>query len=65
MLSWIFILCLIISIAISVPIAVTISKKINPISRSLADVCRTLIIWLFGIIITVTIGDRTNKDYQI
>jgi hypothetical protein len=65
MLSWIFVLCLIVSISISVPIAVTISKKINPISRSLADVCRTLLIWLFGIFITITVGDNTNKDYQI
>lgn len=52
MLVWIFMICLIISISISVPIAVTISKRINPLSRSLADVCRTLIIWAVGIVIT-------------
>jgi hypothetical protein len=56
MLVWIFGICLIISISISVPIAVTISKLINPLSRSLADVCRTLIIWAVGILITTTIG---------
>jgi hypothetical protein len=43
---------LVLSIAISVPIAVTVSKLISPVSRSLADVCRTVFIWLFGIIIT-------------
>lgn len=47
---------LIISIGISVPIAVTVSKVISPVSRSLADVCRTVFIWLFGIAITLTIG---------
>jgi hypothetical protein len=64
MLVWIFVLCLIFSISLSVPIAVTISKRINPLSRSLADVCRTLIIWAVGIVITLTIGD-TNTAYNI
>lgn len=48
---------LILSIAISVPIAVTVSKLISPVSRSLADVCRTIIIWMFGIVVTLTLGD--------
>lgn len=61
-LALIFVLCLIISISVSVPIAVTISKRINPLSRSLADVCRTLIIWAVGIFITLTIG-QNNKAY--
>lgn len=47
---------LILSIAISVPIAVTVSKKISPVSRTLADVCRTVIIWIFGIALTLTYG---------
>jgi hypothetical protein len=64
MLVWIFIVCLILSISVSVPIAVTISKRINPLSRSLADVCRTLIIWAVGIVITVTIGEN-NKSYKL
>lgn len=64
MLVWIFVVCLIISISISVPIAVTISKRINPLSRSLADVCRTLIIWAVGIVITVTIGEN-NESYDL
>lgn len=33
-------------------------------SRSLADVCRTLIIWAVGILITVTIG-VDNKSYRL
>jgi hypothetical protein len=60
----IFVICLIISISISVPIAVTISKRINPLSRSLADVCRTLIIWAAGIVITETIG-QDNPSYKL
>ena len=64
MLVWVFVLCLIISISISVPIAVTISKRINPLSRSLADVCRTLIIWAVGIFITQTIGEE-NESYRL
>lgn len=44
------------SIAISVPIAVTVSKLISPVSRSLADVCRTVLIWGFGIVMTLTVG---------
>ena len=63
-LVWVFILCLIVSISISVPIAVTISKRINPLSRSLADVCRTLIIWAAGIVITLTIGED-DKSYKL
>lgn len=55
---------LIISIAISVPIAVTVSKKISPVSRSLADVCRTVIIWIFGIGVTLTYG-KDHSEYQI
>jgi hypothetical protein len=55
---------LIVSIGLSVPIAVTVSKKISPVSRSLADVCRTLFIWLFGIIMTLTVG-VDNKTYDM
>ena len=47
---------LVVSIAISVPIAVTVSKLISPVSRSLADVCRTVLIWLFGVVVTLTLG---------
>ena len=60
----ILIIGLIFSIGISVPIAVTISKRISPISRSLADVCRTSIIWIVGIAITITIGDNSD-DYKL
>lgn len=54
---------LIISIAISVPIAVTVSKLISPVSRSLADVCRTVFIWLFGVVVTLTLGPD-HKEYE-
>jgi hypothetical protein len=51
-----FIIGLLFSIGISVPLAVTISKVINPVSRSLADVCRTVIIWSLCLVLTVTLG---------
>ncbi len=59
-----YVIGLIISISISVPIAVTISKKINPLSRALGDICRTLIIWIVGIVITETKG-KNNSDYKM
>lgn len=57
--SWLlveFTVGLVLSIAVSVPIAVSVSKSINPVSRALADVCRTVYIWVFGIVMTVSIG---------
>lgn len=56
-----YVVGLLFSIGISVPIAVTISKVINPVSRSLADVCRTVIIWSFCLLLTVTVG--VDNDY--
>ncbi len=58
------------TIAISVPLAVTISKVINPVSRSLADVCRTVIIWGFCWWLTVQYGQddqgkEINPEYNL
>ena len=50
------------TIAISVGIALTLSKVVNPISRSLADICKTAVVWIYGLIMTVTIG-KTNENY--
>lgn len=55
---------LVVSIAISVPLAVTVTKRISPVSRSLADVTRTSLIWGFALAITVTIG-VDDKNYVI
>ena len=35
---------------------VTITKYINALARSVADVARTIIVWIIGIIVTVTAG---------
>jgi hypothetical protein len=35
---------------------VTVTKHINALARSLADVVRTIVIWMIGIIVTVTAG---------
>ena len=52
---------LMLSIAISVGIALTVSKIINPISRSLADVSRTIVVWIVGLILTVTLGKKDSE----
>ena len=43
--------------------AVTVSKHISPLVRSICDVSRTLVIWLVGIIVTVTIG-KNKENYK-
>jgi hypothetical protein len=40
---------------------VTVTKYINALARSLGDVTRTILVWIIGIIITVTLGaNRPN-----
>ena len=51
------------SISLAVPIGVTISKVISPVSRTIADVCRTVLIWIFGIIVTALFG--SNEAYNL
>lgn len=61
----IFLTCgFICSIAISVPIGAYLSKEVSPISRSLANVSRTLFIWIFNIIMTTTLGE-TMSEYRL
>jgi len=38
---------------------VTVTKYINALARSICDVTRTVIVWIVGIIVTVSAG--TNK----
>jgi hypothetical protein len=54
----------IISISISVPIGAYLSKTVSPISRSLANVSRTVLIWVFNITMTATIG-QTKSEYKL
>jgi hypothetical protein len=37
---------------------VTITKYINALARSVADVARTIIVWIVGIIVTLTLGSK-------
>lgn len=55
---------LVCSIAISVPLGVTISKRLSPVSRNLADMTRTSLIWGFCLALTLTIGVN-DKKYAI
>ena len=42
--------------------SVSVTKYINALARSICDVTRTVIIWLVGIIVTVTLGE-TRENY--
>jgi hypothetical protein len=53
------------TIAISVSLGVTITKRISSISRALADVARTVLIWTFGFIVTkLTSYGRLCNDFD-
>jgi hypothetical protein len=45
------------SMAISVSMAVTVTKKIGATSRALVDITRTVLIWGFGLIVHVAISN--------
>lgn len=42
---------------------VTVTKYISALARSICDVTRTLLIWIVGIVVTVTAG-KTQENYQ-
>lgn len=42
---------------------VTVTKYINALARSICDVTRTVIVWIIGIIITVSAG-KTRPNYK-
>ena len=54
----------ILTISISVPIGAYLSKTVSPISRSLANVSRTVLIWIFNVIVTATVG-KTQPEYDL
>lgn len=43
-------------------LAVTITKRISSISRALADVARTVLIWAFGFIVTKLTSYQLESD---
>lgn len=46
-------------------LGVSVTKYINALARSIADVTRTVLIWIVGIIITATAGrDHVNYKWQ-
>ena len=56
----------IISIACFNITGVTITKYINALARSVADVARTIIVWVVGIIVTVTLGKNyPNYNWEL
>ena len=65
--SWslmLFVILGIFSIASFNICGVTVTKYINSLARSLADVTRTIIIWIVGIIVTLTVGvDHVNYKW--
>ena len=54
----VFIIIGIFSIALFNLCGVSVTKYINALARSLADVTRTVVIWLVGIIVTLTAGSN-------
>lgn len=50
------------TIAISVSLAVTITKKISSMSRAIADVARVVLIWTFGFIVTKLTSYTLESD---
>lgn len=42
---------------------VGITKYINAISRAICDIARTLLVWIVGIILTVTLG-KNNPIFE-
>ena len=45
---------------------VTVTKHINSLARSICDVTRTAIVWIVGIIVTVTAGvDKPNYKWEL
>lgn len=42
---------------------VRITKLIDALTRSLLNITKTGVIWIVGIVITVSVGD--NPDYQL
>ena len=57
-----FVIGLICSVSVTLSMGVTISKMINPVARALANMCRTFLVWIICILLTVTIG-KYNKQY--
>lgn len=58
-----FVLIGIVSIASFNIAGITVTKYLSSLTRSIVDVIRTIIVWLIGIIITVTIG-REEQNYR-
>lgn len=53
--SWIFF------IMVYNPLGVTITKHINAVARTIADVSQSILVWIFGIIITLGIGSKYSN----
>lgn len=53
----------VLTIAIFNVCGVNVTKHINALTRSIADVSRTLLVWIACIIITATMGEN-NKNYH-
>jgi hypothetical protein len=45
---------------------VTVTKYINALARSICDVTRTVIVWIIGILVTVTAGaNKPNYKWEL
>jgi len=61
-----FVLLAICSIAFFKVLGVTITKNINAIARTIGDVTRTILVWMVGIILTLTAGvNMPNYQWEM
>lgn len=49
--------CWIFNVTAYNPLGVNITKYINALARAISDVCQTVFVWAFGIIVTLTVGN--------
>ena len=53
----------VLSIAFLNLIGLTITKHVNALARAILNLTKTALIWIIGIVVTVTVG-KNNTDYD-
>ena len=52
----------VVSIAFFNVVGLTITKHINALARAILNMTKTSLVWVVGIVVTVTVG-KNNRDY--
>ncbi len=48
--------CWIFNVTAYNPLGVTITKNINAVARAISDVSQTVLVWIIGLIVTLSVG---------